>query len=46
MVDLCREIVHVVGKHASDNPDSGGKTESQQGVYRASTETSYSRVYN
>lgn len=34
MVDLCREIVNVVGEHESDNPDSGGKTERQQGVYR------------
>jgi hypothetical protein len=41
MVDLCREIVNVVGEHESDNPDSGGKTGSHresQGVYRASTE--------
>lgn len=34
MVDLCREIVHVVGEHESDNPDSGGETGSQQRVYR------------
>jgi len=34
MVDLCREIVNVVGEHESDNSDSGGKTGSQQRVYR------------
>ena len=37
MVDLCREIVNVVGEHESDNPDSGGKTGSHResaGIYR------------